>query len=227
MKDRVIVFDMDGVLVDVHESYRATIVKTVEHFSGRTVSPRLIQDYKNAGGWNNDWALSERILSDYGVKVAYEEIVEQFNCFFLGSNGCPGLIEREQWIPAPGLMERLAANWDFAVFTGRLRMEAAITLERFARGLTFDPWMCADDVVNQKPHPEGLERIRALHPERRMVYIGDSVDDARSAKAAAVPFVGISSRRNPGHAALTGLLASEGALAVVENLNEVESVIAK
>ncbi len=225
MKDRILVFDMDGVLVDVHESYRATIGKTVEHFSGRTVSPETIQDYKNAGGWNNDWALSERILLDYGVKVAYETIVEQFNRFFLGENGRPGLILREEWIAAPGVLERLAATWDFAVFTGRLRMEAAITLDRFGTGLVFEPWVCADDLVHQKPHPEGLEMIRALEPARRMVYLGDSVDDARSARAAAVPFIGISSRRNPRHAELTRLLESEGAIAVIENLNELESVL--
>ncbi|MCX6623235.1 MAG: HAD hydrolase-like protein [Acidobacteria bacterium] len=225
MKDRIIVFDMDGVLVDVHESYRATIGKTVEHFSGRGVSPETIQDYKNAGGWNNDWALSDRILRDYGVIVPYDTIVEQFNRFFLGENGQPGLIFQEQWIAAPGLLERLAATWDFAIFTGRLRMEAVITVDRFAGGLVFDPWVCADDVAHPKPHPEGLEMIRALNPTRRMLYLGDSVDDARSAKAAAVPFIGISSRRNPRHAELTGLLDSEGTIAVIENLNELESVL--
>lgn len=225
MKDRILVFDMDGVLVDVHESYRAAIVQTVEHFSHREVSPETIQFYKNSGGWNNDWALSERILLDHGVKVAYEEIVERFNKFFLGENGQPGLILREQWIPAPGLMERLAARWDFAIFTGRLRMEAAITLDRFGRGLVFDPWMCADDVARQKPHPEGLEKIRQLNPDRRMVYVGDSVDDARCAKASGTPFIGVSSKRNPRRGELTGLLQSEGAIAVIENLNEVESVL--
>ncbi len=32
---QMLVFDMDGVLVDVTESYRETIVKTVEHFTGQ------------------------------------------------------------------------------------------------------------------------------------------------------------------------------------------------
>lgn len=225
MKDRILVFDMDGVLVDVHESYRATIVHTVEHFSGRTVAPETIQEYKNAGGWNNDWALSDRILRDYGVEIPYDTIVEQFNRFFLGENGQPGLIQREHWIAAPGLLERLAAQWDFAIFTGRLRMEAEITLQRFASTLTFDPWVCADDVVNAKPHPEGLEKIRAINPARRMLYLGDSIDDARSARSAAVPFIGISSHRNPRHAELSRLLEAEGAIAVIENLNELESAI--
>ncbi len=40
MARQLIVFDMDGVLVDVTESYRETIVRTVEHFTGRTISRR-------------------------------------------------------------------------------------------------------------------------------------------------------------------------------------------
>ena len=50
----VIVFDMDGVLVDVSQSYRETIRETVRHFGGPDVSHERIQDYKNSGGWNND-----------------------------------------------------------------------------------------------------------------------------------------------------------------------------
>ena len=60
----VVVFDMDGVLVDVADSYRETICRTVEHFTGRPITRELIQDYKNRGGWNNDWALSQKILAD-------------------------------------------------------------------------------------------------------------------------------------------------------------------
>ena len=57
MKD-LIVFDMDGVLVDVTASYRATIQATVRHFSGYEPTPEEIQDWKNRGGWNDDWKLS-------------------------------------------------------------------------------------------------------------------------------------------------------------------------
>ena len=46
----MLVFDMDGVLVDVTDSYRETIVKTVEHFTGKTIERDSIQDYKNQGG---------------------------------------------------------------------------------------------------------------------------------------------------------------------------------
>ena len=54
--DSLIVFDMDGVLAEVTESYREAIVQTVEHFTGQRIAREFIQQYKNAGGWNNDWA---------------------------------------------------------------------------------------------------------------------------------------------------------------------------
>ena len=57
--DSIVVFDMDGVLTEVSESYRAAIVETVEHFTGVRIERDLIQRYKNEGGWNNDWALSQ------------------------------------------------------------------------------------------------------------------------------------------------------------------------
>ena len=64
--ESLIVFDMDGVLAEVTESYREAIVQTVRHFTGQTVTREKIQDYKNAGGWNNDWALSQKIASEIG-----------------------------------------------------------------------------------------------------------------------------------------------------------------
>ncbi len=40
MRPTVLVFDMDGVLVDVTESYRETIQRTVEHFTGGASAAR-------------------------------------------------------------------------------------------------------------------------------------------------------------------------------------------
>ena len=40
MTEPVLVFDMDGVLVDVTESYREAIAQTVEHFTGARISTR-------------------------------------------------------------------------------------------------------------------------------------------------------------------------------------------
>jgi len=222
--DSIIVFDMDGVLTEVSESYREAIVQTVAHFTGQTVTRDRIQEYKNQGGWNNDWALSQKIAADLGVELQYDDVVRAFNERFLGHNG-DGLILRELWFPQPGLLERLLDSYELGIFTGRLRYEADISLSRFAPTLRFDPMICADDVVNGKPAPEGLHTIQRLKPGRKLIYVGDTVDDARSASAASVPFIGIAAATHWRRADLVKLFEAERAMAIIENINEIEGVL--
>src|SRR5438128_880236 len=106
---------MDGVLAEVTESYREAIVQTVEHFTGQRVSLEKIQAYKNAGGWNNDWALSQKIAADLGVPLEYKDVVDHFNLIFIGKNG-DGLIQRESWFPEEGLLARLGEKHGLAIF---------------------------------------------------------------------------------------------------------------
>src|SRR5512133_3453249 len=130
---------MDGVLAEVTESYREAIVQTVEHFTGKRIERDLIQDYKNAGGWNNDWALSQKIAADLGHDIEYSTVVAEFQKIFFGDNGTPGLILRERWLAAEGLLERLRERFQMAIFTGRTQEEAGITLARFGHERTFAP----------------------------------------------------------------------------------------
>src|SRR5215467_15099737 len=134
--ERILVFDMDGVLVDVSESYRETIQQTVEHFTGKRITREAIQEWKNRGGWNDDWALSTAMIHAEGVQAAYDSVVEYFQSIFHGA-GADGLILRERWIARAGMLERLNQRFRFALFTGRLRWEAELTLGRFAPALRF------------------------------------------------------------------------------------------
>jgi phosphoglycolate phosphatase-like HAD superfamily hydrolase len=213
---QMLVFDMDGVLVDVTESYRETIIKTVEHFTGKTISRDSIQDYKNRGGWNNDWLLSQKICHDFGVDLPYPTIVEYFNYLFLDQ----GMIHRERWLPRDGLLDRLGERFDFAIFTGRTTEEAEITLNREGVRDRF-LLVSANDVESEKPAPDGLLKIAALHPGKKLLYIGDTVDDARCARAAYVPFIGIAARHSPRREELVDLLRLEGAIQVIEEINEI------
>ena len=213
---QVLVFDMDGVLVEVTESYRETIVQTVEHFTGRTISRDLIQDYKNQGGWNNDWALSQKICADLGVETPYATVVDYFNYLFIDQ----GMIHRERWLPRDGLLDRLAEKFELAIFTGRTTPEVDITLGR--EGLA-DRFLVvtANDVEREKPEPEGLLKIAALRPDKKLLYVGDTVDDARCARAANVPFIGIAAPESPRRDELLELFRREGAIQVLGDINEI------
>jgi HAD superfamily phosphatase len=225
--DEVIVFDMDGVLAEVTESYRESIVQTVRHFTGKTIERDLIQDYKNRGGWNNDWALSQKISSDLGVDVPYETVVNQFNEFFLGPKGDgQGLILRECWFPKPGLLERLSERYELSIFSGRVRYEADLTLRRFAPHIRFDPTLYADEITAAKPAPDGLIEIQRRRPGSKLWYIGDTVDDARCARAAGIPFIGVAAHTHKKRGELIDLFEQENAIAIIESVNEIEMVLA-
>lgn len=218
----VLVFDMDGVLAKVSESYLATIAATVRHFTGQAVSRETIEQYKQAGGWNNDWALAHKLIVDSAqMDVAYREVVSVFQSFFLGSNN-DGLIMRERWIPADDLLSRLGGRYTLAIFSGRPRAEIDLTLARFAPDIRWHAIVAEEDVARAKPAPDGLQAIAAAQPGAALVYVGDNIDDARSARAADVSFIGIA---DPGQEQLIQSFHAEGAVAVIENVNQIEGVL--
>ena len=222
----VIVFDMDGVLVEVMQSYRETIRETVRHFTGDLVSHDEIQDFKNAGGWNNDWLLAQRLITDRGAKTEYATVVDYFNKIFFGENG-NGLITREQWMPRAGLLEGLAKVASLAIFTGRVKYEADATLGRYAAGIPFDPVVTDDSVAFPKPAADGLQLIQKHFPQKQLWYLGDTVDDARSSQAAGVPFIGVSTPHNSRHQEITANLYQLGAFTVISDINELAALVAQ
>jgi HAD superfamily phosphatase len=220
----MLVFDMDGVLVDVTLSYRETIARTVEHFTGRTVNHEQIQEYKNQGGWNDDWKLSHHMVTKAGTDASFEEVKAHFQAIFHGDEGNDGLMLRERWVARPGVLEKLNQAFRFAIFTGRPKWEAQLTLSRFAPDLVFDPIVGMDEVIHHKPAPDGLLKIVAANDSAKVFHIGDTVDDARCARAAGMPFVGITAPADPLYLDLVFLFQEEGAWAIVDDINYLEEV---
>lgn len=227
MNAPLLIFDMDGVLVDVTESYRETIAATVEHFTGARPTNEQIQQFKNRGGFNDDWELTHYIVTGVGFDVPFEETKAYFQKLFLGADGTEGLILREKWIARPGVLEKLAEQFRLAVFTGRPREEANLTLRRFVPNLTFDPIVAMEDVDQKKPAPDGLLRIAQANPDSKLIYVGDSIDDARSARAAKIPFIGVAAPANPAYLDLVFLFQEEHAHAIIDDINYLHEVFAQ
>ena len=75
---KALLFDMDGVLVDVSRSYRRAIEETVLHFTGRKIQSNTVQRYKNLGGFNDDWKLTHAIITDSGMEVPLARVIDEF-----------------------------------------------------------------------------------------------------------------------------------------------------
>ena len=221
---RVLIFDMDGVLVDPADSYRQTLIDTVAHFSAKRISQERIVEMKNRGGYNDDCMIARDLLREFGVEINYDEVQAYFEELFWGA-GDDGMILRERWLVDSGVLSRLASSYRLAVYTGRPRREARFTLDRFANGTVFDPLITSDQVENQKPAPDGLLLALEQLPGSEPTYVGDNIDDGRCARAAGIPFVGVAAANAPRREEIVRLFRQDGARAVIENINELESVL--
>ena len=137
---RVIIFDVDGVLVDTRQSFQRTTLETVQFFVGKKVSHRALHRWKNRPGFNDDWKLSTAWVNALGKEVPYDEVKKKFVEIYWGSNG-KGNAAREKWLLPPANLRRLAKLAELNVFTGRVRRELDYTL-RSLEGSRFLPKDC-------------------------------------------------------------------------------------
>ncbi len=216
----IVIFDVDGVLVDVRDSFHCTILQTVRHFTGKSVPRAEIQDWKNRSGYNDDWKLTTHWIRALGVNVRYAKVKEQFQRFYWGENS-DGNFLKERWLLRRARLRRLAKTVELALFTGRTRRELKPTIECSGAGRYFRRIVTQQDVKRLKPHPEGLLRILAGRDPRTALYLGDNIDDALAAQRAGVVFVGVLPPRSLARRLRAGNLRQLGARVILGDVNEV------
>jgi len=210
----LICLDMDGVLIDTSASYEATILKTVETLSGSRVKQDDIERLKNSGGFNNDWLVSQQLLSDNGVKLPLDRVIEVFQSIYLGDNG-DGLVSNETPMIADSLIARCKAirSCQFAVVTGRPRQEAIAGTRLI--GLEALEIISLDDVEQPKPSAEGIKKLQNKFSKFSWMC-GDNPDDMLAANKSNSLAIGIG-RQN------AETLYQAGADIVLDNINELEA----
>ena len=189
---KLVIFDIDGVLIDTQKSYRLAIKGTYEHFSGQEITFEEIQHAKNLGGLNNDWDLTEFLLRQAGINTAKNEIIDKFQKLYFNENGT-GYILNEELLINPDMLREIAKEFDMAVFTGRPKQEAEFALKSCGLENLFAPIITMDDLPpdRQKPDPLGIDRILDMVNPVSAVYLGDTSDDMVAAKEACVTGLGV------------------------------------
>lgn len=218
----LIICDVDGVLVDVRESYHRTVLETILRLTGKRVYRRELQEWKNRPGFNDDWKLTHAWARELGSKLEYPEVKKQFEAIYWGNHNGNGNVSRERWLLTQAQMRRLASTTELAIFTGRTRDELKHTLRRFDARKFFTQIVTVEDVARPKPDPEGLLQIVDGRPASRALYVGDNVDDASAASAARMPFVGILPRRSEERRIRGARLRKLGAQTILGHVGEVE-----
>lgn len=219
-----LVFDMDGVLVDARNSYRVTIEKTYEHFTGKSVSQQEIQDAKNLGGLNNDWDLTQFLLKKAGYDVSYEDITNVFQQIYW--NDGKGLINNETPLFDKKIFEELSKDYNLSIFTGRLKAEAMFALEKFGTVDLFYPILTTDDIPfgMGKPNPYGLNLTKERTIASSYTYFGDTSDDILAAKAADYLAIGVLPPQDKSQKLIESL-QSKGATATLNSINDIKTIL--
>lgn len=223
----IIVFDVDGVLVDVRGSFHRTVLETVRFFTGKRVTRAQFQQWKSKSGFNDDWKLSTAWVQSLGGKQTYDEVKSKFVELYWGKDGSGGYVNGEEWLlPRPAL-KRLAARSELALFTGRVRQETDYTLDRCRVRDFFHHIVTVEDVSRPKPDAEGLRKILGGRDSETAIYLGDNVDDAHASRASRIPFVAVLPKNSDARKKRGKQLLDGGALAILDSVNDLESWLRK
>jgi len=192
----LILFDIDGVIRSVENSYRLSLKKTVYQFSGWEPSYMDIDSAKNEGIWNNDWDLSLEFIKRFKKKENLnfklpqrEEIVKCFEKFYFGgdpnkdSKYWSGFITNEELLVDKKFFDLLESNgiiWGFV--SGAELASAKFVLEK-RLGLKSPPLISMGDAPD-KPDPKGFINLsKKLLGDKLgssnipIAYVGDTIAD--------------------------------------------------
>lgn len=217
-----LLFDVDGVLVEVGASYREAILGTVRSFGG-TLEASDITAAKHAGGANCDWELSHRFLNEQGKDLAFDDVVQRFESLYQGTDDEPGYKTRETALIDRETIDRMGRSRALGIVTGRPRKDALEFLDREGLRGAFDAVLTRDDgPLKPDPWPcaEAARRLEA----RTAWMIGDTPDDIRAGRAAGFLAIGV---RAPGDAteATTRALEQAGAAIVLDRVTDLEDLL--
>jgi pyrophosphatase PpaX len=175
---QTVLFDLDGTLIDsvrlILDSYHHTLAahglppRSDEHWLSGVGTPLTVQ----LADWGHDPATLNAMIATYREYnlANHDRMVTVY----------PGVVAAVESIRAAGLQTGLVTSKNRQ---GAIRGLTLVKLERM-----MDVLVCADEVTNPKPHPEPVEKAMALlgADPRTTVYVGDSIHDMVSGRAAGV-----------------------------------------
>jgi HAD superfamily phosphatase len=218
---QILIFDVDGVLVDVRETYWRSGLQTMHALTGKKPTWSEFHEWKRKPGNNDDWTMVSRWATALGVPTTYEQAREAFSPFYWGRDGQSGNVLKEKLLITPKRIQRWATGRELNLFTGRTRQEFAWTFEKWAAVRAFRSVITMDD-AKKKPDPEGLRIILGGRDPKTALYLGDNIDDALAAKAARVPFMAILSKQEHDFRQRAKRFRELGALAILERARDLD-----
>jgi phosphoglycolate phosphatase len=177
---KLVVWDVDGTLVDSRESIFQTAVVAYAELGLPAPTYDAVRQIVGLGLREAFTVLEPQMPDD-----EIDRLTQAYRLAFQALRRDPTFVE-PLYDGAADTLDRLRADgWKIAIATGKSRngLETIVRLHGWAD--LFDSTHCADDGPG-KPHPAMvLEAMKALSvPPSRTIVVGDTAHDMRMAKAA-------------------------------------------
>lgn len=218
----ILIFDVDGVLVDVRGTYWRSALETVRSLTGKRVTYAELYKWKSKPGFNDDWGMVSAWVTSLGRVISYDQARTAFERFYWGTDGIPGNVRNEKIIVPSRQIEKWARRFELNLFTGRTRQEFSFTFERWPATKYFQTIITMDD-AKKKPDPEGLHRILGERDPSTALYLGDNIDDALAARDAGVPFMAIIAPGEHRYRQRASRFRASGALALLRRATDLNA----
>lgn len=211
----VVAFDLDGTLADTAPDLAASLNHALGAVGRRGIEPDSVRYLVGHGAK----ALLRRGLAVTGE--ASEELVEQAYPAFMdyyGANICAGT----RLFPGveQALDDLVARDVTIAICTNKPESLTHILLEALGWAGRFAAIVGGDTLTVRKPDPAPLFETIARAGGGKAAFVGDSITDADTAKAAKLPFIAVSFGFSDRP------IAQLGAHAVIDHYSELTSALA-
>ena len=210
-KTELIIFDLDGTLIDSSEDIAWAVNKTLKQMGFDEFSYQAI---KERIGWGVKMLLEKVLPADK------QNLLEEARSIFMGYYSDHLLVRSKLY---PGVMDILNhfKNKKLAVATNKPFNLTEKILDGLNISGYFKKVVGGDGVQNKKPSPEAIEiilRELRVSPEKS-IFVGDSLIDIEAGKKAGVMTIGAAygfrGRRE---------LEDAGADVIIEDINELTSL---
>lgn len=198
MEKKGLIFDVDGVLVDVRSSFIEATKKTIYDFSRRHITLLEIMKMKNTPGFNDDLDLiyavvenRKRIAEKDRQTSKYISIRERFDNIYWGSEENDGTKIYEKYFVRKSTLSKLTKKYKLGIVTGRRRNETDWALRSIRKYFEEDAIITSDDTTHRKPSPIPIIMARDRLRVKTAIYIGDTINDFLAAKRAKLQYINI------------------------------------
>lgn len=176
-KKRLIIFDMDGTILDstawVEGAYKYTFRKCGLKYDKKT--------FKETSGMP--------LKKVYRIMLPGKEVGRFVKVHEKWQRENLGMVK--PYKKAKAVLEKLSKKYSLGLWTGSRKVIGKGHLVKYKLDKLFKMKLFAEDTRLHKPKPFGIRKImkRLGVKPKETVYVGDSINDLRAGKAAGVTFI--------------------------------------